>query len=69
MSFTDFQNRRLGKYSDDDSITSLTEFNVQKHSVRHTVSSTSFAYSGELIFDLITGPCTQDICTVRELHH
>lgn len=32
----DFQNKRLGKYSDDDSITSITEFSVQKHS-RHPV--------------------------------
>ncbi|XP_019858666.1 PREDICTED: dnaJ homolog subfamily C member 13 [Amphimedon queenslandica] len=32
----DFLNRRFGKYSDDDSITSLTEFPVQKHSQRHS---------------------------------
>lgn len=35
ISQQDFQNKRFGKYSDDDSITSLTEFPVQKHSLRH----------------------------------
>ena len=35
-----FQNKRLGKYSDDDSITSLTEFTVQKNAPRHPVSLT-----------------------------
>ena len=38
MSVADFQNKRLGKYSDDDSITSITEFTVQKHAARHPVS-------------------------------
>ena len=38
MSQHEFHERRLGKYSDDDSITSLTEFSVQKHTSRHTVS-------------------------------
>ena len=38
ITMTHFQNKRLGKYSDDDSITSLTEFMVQKSSSRHPVS-------------------------------
>ena len=38
LSQHDFHERRLGKYSDDDSITSLTEFSVQKHTTRHVVS-------------------------------
>ena len=37
MSHVDFLNKRLGKYSDDDSITSITEFTVQKHTIRHPV--------------------------------
>ena len=38
LSQHEFRERRLGKYSDDDSITSLTEFSVQKHTCRHIVS-------------------------------
>lgn len=34
-----FQNHRLGRFSDDDSILSLAEFPVTKHSRRHSVSN------------------------------
>ena len=41
FSHSDFLNKRLGKYSDDDSITSITEFTVQKHGTRHPVGKVS----------------------------
>ena len=37
MTHNDFLNKRLGKYSDDESITSITEFTVHKHQPRHLV--------------------------------
>ena len=45
MSLQHFQNHRLGRFSDDDSILSLAEFPVTKHSRRHSVSSSIHAQS------------------------
>lgn len=42
LTFEDFVTDRLGKYSSDDSITSLAEFVVQKISPRHLVRALCF---------------------------
>jgi len=63
---TEFSNKRLGKYSDDDSITSLSEFSVQKHSVRHPEPvQRILALSENCIVE--RDPATYQVVTIRPL--
>ena len=75
----DFQNKRLGKYSDDDSITSITEFTVQKHQPRHSVKGYTRAtvafpalFHGPVLFVpvclYVAGPGPEDICSLRDVY-
>ena len=64
----DFMSKRLGKYSDDDSITSLTEFKVQKHALRHPVCahmSICHHFDDNLV---AIGTSVQDPGSLRELY-
>lgn len=45
LSFENFMADRLGKYSSDESITSLAEFVVQKITPRHPVRALSFSFA------------------------
>ncbi|CAI8019165.1 DnaJ homolog subfamily C member 13 [Geodia barretti] len=62
----DFLERRLGKYSDDDSITSLTEFKVQKHTPRYLEPAPRIlALSENCIIE--RDPSTYIVVTIRPL--
>lgn len=66
MTLQDFLTKRLGKYSDDDSITSLTEFNVQKHTARYIEAAPRIlALSENCIIE--RDPATYIVVTIRPL--
>jgi DnaJ family protein C protein 13 len=61
-----FVDQRFGKYGDDDCITSLTEFTVQKHSIRHTEPvQRTLALTESCIVE--RDPATYAIVTVQPL--
>ena len=63
-----FLSHRLGRFSDDDSILSLSEFPVTKHSRRHSVSSLESVLILPLIVINTIGTSCKNSWLVRELY-
>ena len=62
----DFASGRLGSFSDDQSLTSFTEFNVYKRSIRHSQPvSRIFCLTESCIVE--RDPSTYNVCTVKPL--
>ncbi|GFN83676.1 Dnaj homolog subfamily c member 13-like, partial [Plakobranchus ocellatus] len=66
ITFEQFQNNRLGKYSTDDAVTSYCEFTVQKVSPRHTDSVRRTLCLTETCL-VERDPATYNICTCKPL--
>lgn len=66
VTFQEFNNQRLGKFSGDEHITSVTEFTVHKISHRHQDAQRRILCLSETCI-LERDPQTYNICTLRPL--